>query len=73
MPSMTQDAPTPLRRIRKDRGLTQTQLARLTGLDQRHISRLEAGRVQHPGHCTVMAVCRTLKLAPEQIAEFRCD
>ncbi|MGE4568558.1 MAG: helix-turn-helix transcriptional regulator [Bacteroidales bacterium] len=30
--------------LRKERGISQVEMARLTGLDQSHISRIEAGR-----------------------------
>ena len=55
-----------LRRVRTERGLTQEQLATITGLHRTEISLLERGQ-RKPLLETVVALCRGLGLTP---AEF---
>jgi len=62
-----------LREARRQFGLTQTQLAKLARVDQRTISRLEAGRVKEPAYRVVIRICRVLGVDPQQIDEFRLD
>ncbi len=55
-----------LRRVRVERGLTQEQLANVSGLHRTEISLLERGQ-RKPLLETVVALCRGLGLTP---AEF---
>ena len=55
-----------LRELRVDAGLTQSQLAEKTGLDQGHVSRLEAGRTAI-GLDVLDRLCKALKCEPGDI------
>lgn len=50
---------------RAQKGLSQFQLAHVTGLSQRHVSFIETGRTR-PSRPTVLALCRALHLGPPQ-------
>jgi len=55
-----------LRELREERGLSQSQLALDSGLDQTFVSLLERGRRQ-PSLITMFALCDALGVAPETI------
>lgn len=50
---------------RAHKGISQFQLAQVTGLSQRHVSFIETGRTR-PSRPTVLALCRALNLGPQQ-------
>jgi transcriptional regulator with XRE-family HTH domain len=52
-----------LREIRESRGLTQSALARLLGMADTAVSRLEAGG-RDPSWATVISISRSLGLSP---------
>ena len=52
---------------RRRKGLTQDQLAALTGLDQTTISGLELGRARSPRFDTVMRLAKALDVNPEAL------
>jgi len=52
-----------LKRFRLERGLTQVQLAELSGIAQGHFSQLETGSWE-PRLATIMALSRALRLQP---------
>jgi transcriptional regulator with XRE-family HTH domain len=56
-----------LREARKRRGLTQVELADLSGVEQTQISRIEKGRVGRPRWETVAKLSRALNYRPEAI------
>jgi transcriptional regulator with XRE-family HTH domain len=56
---------TPLKRLRKERGLTQVQLAAKAKVPQAHISALEIGKVSSPEWATVRKLSRALRVKPE--------
>lgn len=56
-----------LAQARKKAGLTQDQLAALSGVDQTTISSLETGRKDSPLFDTVLRLARALNVAPEQL------
>jgi transcriptional regulator with XRE-family HTH domain len=62
-----------LKDARRSAGLTQTQLAAESGIDQRTISRLENGRVRDPSHRIVVRISLALGVHPQEIAEFRVN
>jgi tetratricopeptide (TPR) repeat protein/DNA-binding XRE family transcriptional regulator len=59
-----------LRRYRRDRGLTQEELAEQAGLSARGIRALEQGERSSPHRDTVMLLADALGLAPEERAAF---
>jgi transcriptional regulator with XRE-family HTH domain len=59
--------------LRKDAGLTQLHLAKLTGLDPSAIAKLERGIQDNPKLSTLMSLarelrCRVVDFAPELLA-----
>ena len=56
---------TPLKRLRKERGLTQVQLALKANVPQAHISALETAKVASPEWATVRKLSRALRVKPE--------
>lgn len=52
-----------IERLRQERGLTQVQLAELSGISQPHVSALERG-VWEPRLATIMALARALDVQP---------
>lgn len=62
---MVDTADTPLRRLRRERGLTQEALAEKAGIKQAHLSALELGKVVAPEWATVRRLSRALKVKPE--------
>lgn len=61
----TQSAPLPLfiRDWRKVKGLSQSELGSLTGMDKRQISRLETGGTKRPYDSTLQAIADALRLS----------
>ena len=55
-----------LREIRKDRGLTQVQLAKKTGIDQATLSRIEKGTASI-GLDVLDRLCKALRCEPGDI------
>jgi transcriptional regulator with XRE-family HTH domain len=60
-----------LRQIRKQRGFTQTELAKLAGLEQSQISQLERFDDPNPGWFVVRKLARALRARPEQLFSMR--
>jgi transcriptional regulator with XRE-family HTH domain len=56
-----------VRRLRKQRDLTQEQLAARAGLTQGHLSRLEAGERPNPGAVTLKRLARALDVPLEEL------
>jgi len=56
-----------LKDVRTARGLTQEQLADLSGIEQAVISALETGRNRSPGWRIVGRLARALDVRPEEI------
>jgi transcriptional regulator with XRE-family HTH domain len=56
-----------LREARKARGLTQAELAQLSGVLQTNISAIEVGIVKSPTWDTVARLCKALRVKPEDI------
>jgi transcriptional regulator with XRE-family HTH domain len=59
--------------LRKDAGLSQVHLAKLTGLDPSAIAKLERGQQDNPKLSTLLALarelrCRVVDFAPELLA-----
>jgi transcriptional regulator with XRE-family HTH domain len=59
-----------LRKIRRDRDLTQEQLAERSGVDQTTISNLETGRVTDPSWSTVMRLADALDVDAKALVPF---
>jgi transcriptional regulator with XRE-family HTH domain len=57
-----------LRQLRKERGLTQEQLADLSGIEQETISAIEVGKTRQPRASTMNALAVALDLSP---SDFR--
>ena len=57
-----------LRKLRKQRGLTQDQLAELAGMNGRHLSRFETGAIEPPVR-TVRRLAEALGLALEELTQ----
>jgi transcriptional regulator with XRE-family HTH domain len=60
-----------LRAIRERRGLTQTQLAKLSGVEQNTISELETTAVPNPRWATVRRLARALNVKPHDLFSLR--
>ncbi|PYL79095.1 MAG: hypothetical protein DMF21_13770 [Verrucomicrobia bacterium] len=56
-----------LREKRRAAGVSQRELAAGAGLDFSYISKLENGRIPPPAADTVVALCRILKIEPEEL------
>jgi transcriptional regulator with XRE-family HTH domain len=56
-----------LKAARQRRKLTQLQLARLSGIAQGMISKLENGQIAEPRFSTVMSLARALNLEPSAL------
>jgi DNA-binding XRE family transcriptional regulator len=52
-----------VRRIRKERGLSQAELAELSGLHRTYISSVERG-ARNPTVLTILVLCRALQVEP---------
>jgi len=52
-----------VRRLRRERGLTQEQLRDLSGVRQQFISELESGRSTNPSVRTIARLCEPLGVA----------
>jgi transcriptional regulator with XRE-family HTH domain len=55
-----------LQRARYAAGVTQQELAHLSGVSVRTISDLETGRVIHPRHATIRSLARALRIDQEE-------
>lgn len=53
-----------LRRVRQDRGITQTDLAAATGLTVSYLSKLESGAKANPSETVVSRIAGQLDVAP---------
>jgi transcriptional regulator with XRE-family HTH domain len=62
-----------LREARRQKGFTQTQLARRAHVDQRTISAIERKQILEPSHVKVVCICRALGVNPQEIDEFRVE
>jgi len=56
-----------LKTARKTKGITQTELERLSGVDQTTISDLESGRKRRPSLETAVRIARALGVSPEEL------
>lgn len=56
-----------LRQVRQKRGLTQVQLAALSGVEQTNISFLERQKRPNPKWVTVDALAKALKVQPHAL------
>ena len=56
-----------LRERRQAAGLSQRDLAARTDLDFSYISKVENGRLPPPAADTIVAICRVLDIAPEDL------
>lgn len=57
-----------IRAARMRRRLTQAQLARIAGIDHRHVSAIETGRIRSPALDTVANLARALGADPRELA-----
>lgn len=55
-----------VRRIRKERKLTQEQLAELTNIDPKSIIAIEAGK-RNPTFKTIQKIAKALKVSPKDL------
>jgi transcriptional regulator with XRE-family HTH domain len=62
-----------LRHARKERKLTQPQLASAAGLKQPSISELETGETKEISGPTLIAICQAMKIRPEWLVTGRGD
>lgn len=56
-----------LRRIRREKDITQERLAELVGVDQTTISDLERGRNRNPSWETVAKIAKVLDVSPSEL------
>ena len=57
-----------IREVRMRQRLTQAQLARISGIDHRHVSAIETGRIRSPALDTVANLARALGADPRELA-----
>ncbi len=57
-----------VRRLRRERGMTATQLAGLAGVSEDAIRKIEAGRSKAPSFVTGLRIAEALEVAPATIA-----
>jgi transcriptional regulator with XRE-family HTH domain len=57
-----------LRRIRKDKGLSQTALAERAGLSREYVNKIEAGKYDPP-LSTINALAKALRVRPAALLE----
>lgn len=62
-----------LKETRKLKGLTQEQLAEISGVDQTVISRYEKGQIARPKWDNVLALSKALDVPPEQLFPVRVN
>lgn len=67
---LAEGTPATLQQARLAVGLSQTELAKLLGTSQSRVARLEAGREPNPGLKTLLALCKTLRLDMNAMAEL---
>lgn len=58
-----------LKKVRKDKGITQEQLSYDTGIELRQIGRIERGEI-NTGISTVMDIADALKINPRDLFDF---
>lgn len=58
---------TTLKRLREERGLTQEELAAVSGVHHRHISQLERALIAEPRWVTVYRLAKALRVKPTQL------
>jgi transcriptional regulator with XRE-family HTH domain len=57
-----------VRKLRRDRGITQAQLAEGVGVDESYISKIEKGKLTYtPSEETLRLMARTLKVDPLEL------
>ena len=62
-----------LEQIRKHRGITQLQLALISGVPQQTISAIESGERENPGILTVIKLAAALACTVDEIFQADCD
>jgi DNA-binding Xre family transcriptional regulator len=70
MPSIEAKFSKRLRELREDRKLTQEELAARSGLDYKHIQRLEGSDPSSPTLATIEKLANALDLQPWQLLKF---
>lgn len=58
-----------LRQLRADRGWSQTELARRTGLNRSYLANIEAGTIDKPSADTFLKLARAFTILPEELYE----
>lgn len=61
-----------IRRLRKEKGLTQEQLSELIGIDNRHLSRIETG-IHYPTFKIMKKLAKALDVNLESLDEVSID
>jgi len=57
------------RQLREQAGITQAQLAKLSGVEQTTVSQLELGKVRDPRWSTISALAIVLNASPGTVAK----
>jgi len=58
-----------VRQLREEQGLTQEQLAEVSGLQATYLSDVERG-VRNPAWSTILALAKSLKVQPSELASL---
>ena len=56
-----------LEKLRADKGLSQKQLSKATGVAQATISDIESGKTQHPRIDTLLLIARGLRVSIDEL------
>lgn len=64
---MRQQTETPMRRIRRERGISQVELARRLNLPQPRISEYETGRVKRMSFAIAVRIANALGVDPREL------
>lgn len=61
-----------LKKVRKEKGFTQEELAHVSGLTLSQIARIETAAI-NPTLSTVFKIIRTLNISPAEMFDFQID
>ncbi|MBM3460896.1 MAG: helix-turn-helix transcriptional regulator [Armatimonadetes bacterium] len=68
MTEVVTSLPARVRRFREERGLSQTKLARRSGISRSHLCEIEKGKTR-PSLRTIQKIARTLEVTDEQLVD----
>jgi transcriptional regulator with XRE-family HTH domain len=70
-PRVTKRISANIRRLRKERGLSQTAIQKKVGLSQGYLSLIERGQMENPSLSLILRVSKILKVTPSELTGLR--